>query len=275
METVCYLQRKDIRILNTKFLAFDLEIEKEIPEGVTDWKEVAPLGITCAALLMSDYEKYGGYLLKFHNYDFSPISGAMDDDELNALVDMLMEFRDDGYDILTWNGLGFDLQVLAQESGRFEDCSSLAIGHVDMMFHFLCRKGFPLGLNTAATGLGLGGKTEGMKGDLAPILWKPIREKLPKQFRYMPDVCLRWKVLEYVGQDVVMTLEVANTALSMGGLSWVSRSGRSNMFSLPKNAEGEHRWLTVKQALELPEPDTSWMKNPMKRGDFLDWLVLK
>jgi hypothetical protein len=31
-----------------KYLAFDLEIAREILEGETDWKAHRPLGITCA-----------------------------------------------------------------------------------------------------------------------------------------------------------------------------------------------------------------------------------
>jgi hypothetical protein len=31
-------------------------------------------------------------------------------------------------------------------------------------------------------------------------------------------------------------------------------------------------WLTVREAWMLPEPDTSWMSNPLKRRDFTSWL---
>ena len=36
-----------------KYLAFDLEIAKEIPDG-GDWRDNSPLGISCAAVLPSD-----------------------------------------------------------------------------------------------------------------------------------------------------------------------------------------------------------------------------
>ena len=32
-----------------KYLAFDIEIAKDLPEGEPDWKQHRPLGITCAA----------------------------------------------------------------------------------------------------------------------------------------------------------------------------------------------------------------------------------
>jgi hypothetical protein len=31
-------------------------------------------------------------------------------------------------------------------------------------------------------------------------------------------------------------------------------------------------WVTVVQALKLPEPDISWMTAPPKRRDFVSWL---
>ena len=34
-----------------RYVAFDLEIHKEVPDGADDWKEHRPLGITCASTL--------------------------------------------------------------------------------------------------------------------------------------------------------------------------------------------------------------------------------
>jgi hypothetical protein len=45
------------------------------------------------------------------------------------------------YTIVTWNGTGFDFDILAEESGMLAECKGLAVNHVDMMFHVLCRLG--------------------------------------------------------------------------------------------------------------------------------------
>ena len=37
-------------------------------------------------------------------------------------------------------------------------CSRVALNHIDLMFHFFCEKGYPLGLDAAAKGMGLPGK---------------------------------------------------------------------------------------------------------------------
>ena len=36
-----------------------------------------------------------------------------------------------------------------------------------------------------------------------------------------------------------------------------------------------HGWLTVREALRLPQPDTSWMSNPMARSGFTAWLPIR
>ncbi len=40
----------------TRYMAFDLEIARPLPEGGEDWKSIRPLGITCAATLTEDEE---------------------------------------------------------------------------------------------------------------------------------------------------------------------------------------------------------------------------
>ena len=40
--------------------------------------------------------------------------------------------------------------MLAEESGSGDPCRELALGHVDMMFHIFCEKGFPVSLEKAA-----------------------------------------------------------------------------------------------------------------------------
>ncbi len=44
------------------------------------------------------------------------------------------------------------------------ECRTLTLGHVDMMFHVLCKLGYGVSLDAAARGMGLAGKPEGMNG---------------------------------------------------------------------------------------------------------------
>ena len=236
-----------------KILAFDLEIVKGIPEGCKDWKEIRPLGISCAALLSNSHPLSDIWYSDM--FAGEPKSRAMDKEELSNMIYFLQNSVKRGYTILTWNGLQFDFDVLAEESGMHEECKELALNHIDMMFHFFCVKGYMLGLDTAAKGLGLGGKMAGMKGDLAPILWASLNLK---------D---RLKVLRYVHQDAVTTLEVYEQSIEKNAVHWTSRAGKPNTMWLRRGG-----WMTVNECLELSLPNQSWMTDPMSKEDFMRWI---
>ncbi len=227
-------------------MAFDIEIAKIFPEDETDWKSHRPLGITCAATLTS-----GGRLKLWYAHTESGEPAAkMDQNGLKHLVRYLGEMHKNGYTILTWNGLGFDFDILSEESGMITECKQLAWSHVDMMFHFFCVKGYALGLDTAARGMGLKGKPEGMSGTLAPRLWAEGK----------------WQaVLDYVSQDARTALDLAKAVERAKAIHWISRKGKPMQVEIG-------RWLSVREALDLAEPDTSWMKNPWRRSRFTSWL---
>ena len=129
---------------------------------------------------------------------------------------------------------------------------SCALGHVDMMFHAFCFLGYPIGLEKAAQGMRLRGKPIGMSGLLAPKLWAEGHFK---------------EVLEYVAQDVRTAIEIAQVCEQRRRLDWITSKGRLNSMPLTKG------WLTVKEAMLLPKPDTSWMSAAIPRQDFTAWLA--
>src|SRR3990172_6107563 len=225
----------------TKWLAFDLEIAKDIPEGETDWKAHRPLGITCAAVWAVDWPAP-----KF--WQGVP---ALNREGAAEIVTDLIAYWNEGYTIVTWNGLGFDFDVLAEESGNHDDCVELALGHVDMMFQLFCVKGFPLGIDAAAKGQGIPGKPEGMSGAKAPAMWAAGEYQ---------------QVLAYLAHDVEMTALLAEACERKSRLTWTSKSGRPQTLMMPK------AWLTVNECLRLPVPDTSWMSDPWPREKFTAWM---
>jgi len=230
-----------------KYLAFDIEIAKDIPNGVSDLMSYRPLGITCAAT-----STRGGQPRLWHGWDArGGIAGRMTPQEAQELVRYLRQAMENGYTILTWNGVGFDFDILGEESGLVDECRELALDHVDMMFHFFCLNGFPLALNKAAKGMGLSGKSSDVNGALAPKMWAAGR---------------RQEVLDYVAQDSRTVLEVAEAIESQRAISWTSNRGNLNRLPMP-------RLLTVREALDLPLPDTSWMRDPWPRRKFVGWLA--
>ena len=229
-----------------KYLAFDIETAR-ITENEPDWRSCRPLGISCAATLTTNDDQP----TLWHGGERTSPRDRMSREEAAALVRYLNARTREGFTLLTWNGLGFDLDVLQEESGLFQECRALARAHVDMMFHAFCQLGHGVGLDVAARGMKLAGKPKGMSGELAPVLWARGE---------------RETVLRYVAQDVRTSLELARACEGCGELRWVSRSGKVRCMAL---AEG---WLTVREALRLPLPDTSWMDSPWPREKFTGWM---
>ena len=167
--------------MKRKYLAFDIETAKVVPENETNWKSHRPLGISCAATLLADSNE----LVLWHGAD------TMNQEQAGELVHYLATRVENGYTIVTWNGLSFDFDILAEESGMLAECRNLAVDHVDMMFHVLCRLGFGVGLDAAARGMGIPGKPEGMSGAMAPVLWadgeagRGLRIRLPRRADYV------------------------------------------------------------------------------------------
>jgi hypothetical protein len=250
-----------------KYLSFDIEIVKELPED-EDWEQYRPLGISCAATIRSE----DNYPIRwFTGQDKSvPREGGMSKPELLKLIDYMDEQMSFGFIPLTWNGLKFDFDILAEESGDTVSCRKLALNHVDMMFHFFCLKGYPLSLKAASEGMKLEGKMEGMSGALAPSLWQNNNERLIELDREdlteMTAFEQRYYVMEYVGQDVIATLRLAEAIDKAGQLNWTSKKGR------PNSAGFRNGFLTVSRALKLPRPSTSWMSDPIKRESFYEWV---
>ena len=226
-----------------KYLAFDIETASTAKE---DWRCQRPLGISCAATLLAGSEP-----VLWHGGDRQNPSDRMSQEEAARLVRYLEDQVAQGFTLLTWNGLGFDLDILAEESGLLPNCRDLARNHVDMMFQILCQRGFGVGLDAAAKGMNIKGKPEGMNGAKAPDLWAEGR---------------REEVLRYVAQDVKTTLDVATACESLGALRWIAKSGK------PRTMRLSVGWLTVSEALELPLPYTAWMDEPWKREEFTGWM---
>ncbi len=233
-----------------KYMAFDIETVTPFPEG-EDWRDHTPLGIGCAAACALD-GKYPEPMAWYGSLVNGAIPMQMSPQELRQMVEDLTDLTREGYTLLTWNGMGFDFDVLARESGSFEQCKELALNHVDMMFHLFAVKGYPLALSTAAHGMGTEDKTEGMDGAKATQMWADHEN--------------RQAVLDYCKQDTRSTLDLALACETNRNLTWTSRSGRRQVLTLRGG------WATVREAMLMPAPDTSWMDNPIPRTQFTGWL---
>lgn len=233
-----------------QYVAFDIEVARTFDDSLerdgVEWD--ARLGITCAATMCSGDSSPRVW------WDQNIVTGdpmpQMGENELQYLVQWLNHKVLEGYKIVTINGAGFDLRVLAAESGLHRICQRLAYGSIDIFFQILCLKGYSPGLKALSNSMSKVAKMEGMDGLQAVDLWMTDHEK----------------VLKYVGLDAQSTLEVAEAISKEGAARWISKTGRHNRVDVPY-------LMTVGEALKVPAPDTSWMNKPWTRDRFVGWLT--
>ena len=102
-----------------KYVAFDIETAADIPGPEFNWRDHRPLGITCAAALASDAAD--PIIWHGKSPDGNPAK-QLSQAEAHRIVDHLRDMARGGYTLLTWNGLGFDFDVLAEEADALEPC---------------------------------------------------------------------------------------------------------------------------------------------------------
>jgi hypothetical protein len=235
--------------MTRRYLAFDIETAAVISGTGFNWRQHRPLGVCCAAAIHADLEKAIVWHGKQPDGSFAP---RMSKAEIHSMVHDLVEFvTNQGFTLLTWNGAGFDLDVLCEESGATDECRQLAWDHVDMMFHIHCHQGYPVALDKAAQALNVARKTAGMSGGMAPQHWANGRYQ---------------DVIDYVSQDVLVALQIVTRCEELQMFHWITSRGKHSSLHLSRG------WLTVREALALPEPDTSWMDRPIPRSNYVSWL---
>jgi hypothetical protein len=226
------------------YAAFDLETAKILPEGVEDIQAYRPLGITVGAIAVEGEEARC-----FQNLEEDYIWGPR---HAQKFITELEELDAKGIDIISWNGLRFDLCILAEEAGWGEwhgRAARLAFKHYDLMFQVMCVKGYPVGLENACKGLGLAGKLSGVGGAQAPAMWAAGE---------------REKVAAYCAQDCRATVDIYKAVEELGVFHWIANSGNPNKFKCPEI-------LRVRDAMQLKKPYTGWMETPIDRDEFWAW----
>lgn len=239
--------------MSYQILVFDLENAKQI-RNIRQWRQERPVGISCAATLTTN-----NTLRLWHGGEQPDgrLRSRMSPNECIELARYLLDMQASGYTVLTWNGLDFDLNILAEEcqdSELQENLADLALNHIDVLFAVFSETGSFPSLDKAARGMGQQGKLERIRGEDVPKMWATSR-------------ALQDKVLQYVTQDVRATLKVYEAIVDQQLLLWETNTGQLKRWN-PRNGYVP----TVSKALEGPEPDISWMANPTSRVDFCDWI---
>lgn len=227
------------------YLSFDIEIYSEMNDADNIENLIPSVGAFCTDVDNVFYYEDDPYMSK---------------ETAKRLVKDMIEKTKEGYILFGWNILSFDLRLLAHYSEMFEECGRLALNAVDGMFLVVANKGHMLGLDKVLIGARIETKLHevelndgttlfSMNGSKAPMLWRS------KEFA---------AVKEYLKYDVIQPLKLAKHIEKNKIIKWTSNSGRQNFLKTDL--------LPVKDALKLPVPDTSWMKEVKQRSDFLNWI---
>lgn len=190
-------------------------------------------------------------------------------DDMNEFVDALLLATDEDYTLAGFNSAGFDFQVLSSFlPNRKNDIRRLALDHFDPAAALFCHKGYMVGLDKIADGLGVKRKVSQVElsnGNVIDISGAQV-EKL-------------WvsgetnAVKAYLRGDVMAELEVIESIIKTGSISWIAKSGKLTTQRIcdPGTAPSLETYLA------LPAPDTTWMKpepgkEPWTRERFYGWL---
>lgn len=239
-------------------LGFDLETCMPIPDygdGVKLEDRDYCLGVACAAA----FDEATGEAKVWPSQvdtETQRYPGQLTPADLKEMLAWLWSKRKT-HRLVSWNGMGFDFRVIAQElkddSDALELCRKLAWRHVDVGFEMLCCKGYMVGLASAAGGM-LGASKE-MDGKEAPKLWDGSVED-------------QQQVLSYVVSDATLTAQVATALETQKKLTWTAKSGKANKW-FPLLHKG--RLLSVTNASKVDKPDVSWMSDPLSREEICAW----
>jgi len=239
-----------------KLASFDIEISDDLS---TPGDPGFPPHISCAAIALSEDPANVKY--------FSSADGAdaMTTAQIHDMIANIYQMRDAGYTFLTWNGVSFDFQVvaaLAENANVAADVLDIAWrNHIDMMLLVTFQTGYRLGLDAALNGAGLAGKLHNVALSTGEVITDMSGAKAPELWRAGE----RAAVLEYLREDVLQPLALAEYIERTKAISWISRKGRYMHVDAPK-------LLTVEEAFyRLPEPeDTSWLTDPILRRPYIE-----
>jgi hypothetical protein len=228
-------------------IGFDIEIANvfDLAPG-EDLDAHGPFDISVCAAFDSDT----GRSRVWHSKDErGEPAGTLSRAMANEVLTYLRDAQRAGKDVVAWNGLSFDLRWLGHVAGNQKLAAEVARDLVDPMFHFFMVKGFPVGLDAVATGMGIS-MSKLMSGAEAPKEWQRGN---------------RQRVIEYVVGDCRITVLSVQAIAAKRRIRWKTRKGTLSELPIA-------RLLPVREAMRLPDPDQSWMDSPIPCTKFTAWL---
>lgn len=227
-------------------MSVDIEIADIFDaEPGTDIDQFAPFHVSVAATAVPNRAK----TIWYSRETDGKIANHLNQKDAYDLLCFLRESQLSGYSIFAWNGLSFDLKWIGHAANHMGLAREIALDLYDPMFQFFMGRGFPVGLAKVAEGLGVE-QAKSMSGADAPKEWIAGNHG---------------KVIDYVIGDCEITNAVIAKISEAGGVRWITQRGKPSTEPMPM-------FHKVRNLLELPMPDQSWMDSPIPREKFAGWL---
>ncbi|MCE9594074.1 MAG: hypothetical protein K8S98_07770 [Planctomycetes bacterium] len=231
-----------------KRLSFDLELASvfDLQPGQDLWAH-APFDLAVVAIATDRDEVRHWYEI---GADGKP-ARCLSKSHARDVLAFLRDAQRSGVQVCAWNGVSFDARALGETAGDYALAAEVALDMIDPMFQFFQQRGFLIGLAKVAEGLGLPQKKL-MLGADAPKEWARGNHQ---------------GVLDYVAGDCRLTNAVIARIEERRVVRWRTAKGTVSEEPMP-------RFLSARELLRLPPPDTSWMKErPLKRERFYEWMI--
>ena len=229
-----------------KLLSFDIEISDVFDLGKhEDMEAYAPFHISVGATAIDNGEERVWYS---EDEEGRPALNLTRERAHDLLV-YLDEMQQKGFMVCAWNGLGFDLKWIGNQADDMALAARIALKIYDPMFQFFNKAGFPVGLGKVAQGMGIP-QEKLMDGSDAPKQWRAGNHQA---------------VMDYCLGDCHMTNSIVRVIQKAREVRWVT--GRGHISSKPMS-----RLKTVEEVIQDPEPDQSWMDNPLRKTKFYKWV---
>ena len=230
-----------------KLLSFDIEISDVFDlDKHEDMEKYAPFHISVAATAIHEGEERVWY----SEDEAGRPALNLTQHRAHELLEYLDKMQQEGFMVCAWNGLGFDLKWLGHQADDMPLAARIALKSYDPMFQFFNQAGFPVKLAKVAEAMDIP-QEKLMDGADAPKEWRAGKHQA---------------VMDYVLGDCQMTNLIILAIQKARKVLWVTGKGYISSKPMP-------RLKPVEEVIQDPEPDQSWMDNPLPKSKFHKWAL--
>tara|TARA_Y100000385_G_C13003559_1_gene598354 strand:- start:114 stop:803 length:690 start_codon:yes stop_codon:yes gene_type:complete len=224
----------------------DISLDIAIAEPIPESGDVSNLTFICGVTCERKKNETGKTIQTWKNAS-------------DLILHLWKRYNEDKVRIVSWNGVKFDFYLLANQPGtndiEKEYCKFLAKKHTDIAFAFLAERGYMISLSSAI------GRPHELDPKDIPALWAcGAPETKSLVYNYLEDQ-----------SDTI--LNILHNIENNKRLNYINSKGNKQEW---KPVMHKDKLLSVRNAMMLDEPDTSYMpddlKNTFKRDKFITWL---